>query len=234
MERGKIYVSHSSIMTLMFSVQRVILSWFVLLLTVPTSTTTLAWNINNQNKQSTRKQWLANTVAAAISVVATAPAAFAAPPFAIIAEELGYFPVQNDQGRTVYVAKRVSRESSDQAIQLAKYLNQQGVAVYETYWCPHSARQRELFGKEAWALLKHVECSPQGYQGQPMVCQKEGIDGYPTWKLKANSKKKSELLSGERPLSMLAEASGYSGTFDEALEQNVPPMIGSGSCQLRK
>eukprot|EP00547_Thalassionema_nitzschioides_P001752 CAMPEP_0194216712 /NCGR_PEP_ID=MMETSP0156-20130528/19533_1 /TAXON_ID=33649 /ORGANISM="Thalassionema nitzschioides, Strain L26-B" /LENGTH=197 /DNA_ID=CAMNT_0038945543 /DNA_START=113 /DNA_END=706 /DNA_ORIENTATION=+ len=196
------------------------------------TTTTLAWNVNHHNKPSARRQWLANTVAAAISVAVATPVAVAAPPFAIISEELGYFPVQNDQGRTVFVAKRISRESSDQAIQLAKYLNENGVAVYETYWCPHSARQRELFGKQAWSILKHVECSPQGYLGQPLMCQKEGIDGYPTWKL--GSKKNSELLGGERPLSVLAEASGFSGTFDESLEQNVPPMIGSGSCQLKK
>ena len=48
----------------------------------------------------------------------------AAPPIAVIAEELGYFPVQNKDGEVTYIPKRVQRQSSDQAIELAKRLKE--------------------------------------------------------------------------------------------------------------
>ena len=54
----------------------------------------------------------------------------AAPPIAVIAEELGYFPVQNRAGDLVYVPKRVQRESSDQAIELAKKMSEKGAVMY--------------------------------------------------------------------------------------------------------
>lgn len=48
--------------------------------------------------------------------------ASAAPPIAIIAEELGYFPVTNKAGETVYVPAKVRRKSSEQSIKLAQHL----------------------------------------------------------------------------------------------------------------
>jgi len=186
---------------------------------------------------SSRRQWFRNIIATTTAVATTAaavPAAIAAPPIAIIAEELGYFPVTNKGGNTVYVAKRIQRDSSDQAIELAKHLSNQGAVVYETYWCPHSSRQRELFGKQAWAILSRVECSSQGFQSQAQLCtEKERIDGYPTWKFK-KSGGKMITVDGERDLSVLAEASGFKGKFDESLEKNVPPMLGSQTCKLNK
>jgi hypothetical protein len=57
-------------------------------------------------------------------------AAWAAPPIAVIAEELGYFPVQNKAGEVVYVPRRIQRQSSDQAIELAQKLSQAGAVMY--------------------------------------------------------------------------------------------------------
>jgi hypothetical protein len=110
---------------------------------------------------------------------------------------------------------------------LALHLRTIHATVYETYWCPHSARQRELFGRQAWDILlqNHVECSPKGYRGQPTICLSKQIDGYPTWIIRG------KVISGERPLSELAKASAFPGKFDETLEQNVPPSLGSSSCQ---
>ena len=54
----------------------------------------------------------------------------AAPPIAVIAEELGYFPVQTKAGDLVYVPKRVQRQSSDQAIELAKKMSEKGAVMY--------------------------------------------------------------------------------------------------------
>jgi hypothetical protein len=173
-----------------------------------------------------RRQWIATAAASLASSVAIGQQqpASAAPPFAIIAEELGYFPVTNKNGQTVNVPKLVKRNSSEQAMELARHMNSKGVKVYETYWCPHSARQRELFGKQAWAIIDHVECAPNGYNAQVKMCS--SIDGYPTWK---TGKKE---VSGERPLSVLAEAFGFPGTFDESLEENPPPGLGSAACKL--
>lgn len=57
-------------------------------------------------------------------------AANAAPPIAVIAEELGYFPVQNKAGEMVYIPKRIQRQSSQQAIDLAKKLSKAGAVMY--------------------------------------------------------------------------------------------------------
>jgi len=46
----------------------------------------------------------------------------AAPPMAVIAEELGYFPVTNRNGDTIYVSARVKRHSTEQAVALAEHL----------------------------------------------------------------------------------------------------------------
>lgn len=151
--------------------------------------------------------------------------ASAAPPIAIIAEELGYFPVRNSAGDVVYIPKKVKRESTDQAIQLAKYMRQHNIVMAGTYWCPHTSRQKELFGAAAWNELEYVECSSKGYNGNPKLCARNKVDGYPTWII-GNGK----LLPGELPLSEIAEAIGFKG-FDEELEaKNPPPLLGS-SCK---
>jgi hypothetical protein len=132
--------------------------------------------------------------------------AVAAPPFAVIAEELGYFPVMvqppgSSTSMVQYVPKRVQRTSTQQAIDLAHYIrtSQEKVVLAGTYWCSHTSRQKELFGAEAWNELNasvnsqppasmrngkgfmYVECAPQGYHGNPTICSNLGVDGYPTW-----------------------------------------------------
>jgi thiol-disulfide isomerase/thioredoxin len=156
-------------------------------------------------------------------------ATIAAPPFAIMAEELGYFPVSNNEGGVMYVPKRVARASSQQAIELATHLKKQKIVFYGAYWCPHCARQKELFGREAWGILaakNYVECDGRGYGGNPAICVTNKIDGFPTWKMGKN-----ELVSGEVPLSILAAASKYPGVFREDLEENLPTSLGSSKCK---
>mmetsp|Transcript_17269 Transcript_17269/g.47836 ORF Transcript_17269/g.47836 Transcript_17269/m.47836 type:complete len:254 (-) Transcript_17269:233-994(-) len=149
--------------------------------------------------------------------------ASAAPPIAVIAEELGYFPVQNKDGQVQYIPKKIARASTDQAVQLAKTMQQQGVTMYGAYWCPHCARQREVFGKEAWSYINYVECSPKGFGFQGMC---SNVDGYPTWKRKTGR----DIISGETSLEALAKAVGFAG-FDPALEDPVP-LVGS-TCKIR-
>lgn len=158
----------------------------------------------------------------------------AAPPMAVIAEELGYFPVRNRAGDLVYIPKRVVRQSSEQAVLLAAKLREEGVAVFTAYWCPHCARQSELFGREAWEeQIRRVECSPAGYGANPSLCLAKQVDGYPTWIFPKNNNRAEPLvISGERPLSELAQAVGFSG-FKPELETNLPPLPGSAACKQK-
>merc|ERR1712238_226449 len=183
----------------------------------------------------------------------------AAPPFAVMSEELGFFPVTNSAGQTVNIPAKVKRASTDQSILLAKHLKavrsivlmkfsckifffffsndfvwlhilQSKSIMYGAYWCPHCSHQRELFGREAWSYITYVECSPKGYGFDAVALSSKDIDGFPTWTF-PNGKKKSTTLtsSGEMPLERLAKLSGYKGSFNVALEGFVPNS--SGSCQ---
>jgi hypothetical protein len=160
--------------------------------------------------------------------------AHAAPPMAVIAEELGYFPVRNKAGDLVYIPKRVSRPSSEQAVRLAEKLRQEGVAVFTAYWCPHCARQGELFGRQAWEeQIRRVECSPAGYGANPSLCLAKNVDGYPTWIFpKTATRAEPLVISGERPLLELAQAVGMRD-FNPKLETNLPPMPGSAACKQK-
>jgi hypothetical protein len=151
----------------------------------------------------------------------------AAPPIFVIAEELGYFPVTNSKGETVYVSKRVTRESSEQAKELAEYLARKRVVLAGTYWCPHTSRQKELLGRQAFAKISYVECSSRGYGGNPAWCLSKQIDGYPTWIFPDGRR-----VSGERPLAEIAKEAGFRD-FEANLETNLPPPIGSGACSIR-
>jgi len=154
----------------------------------------------------------------------------AAPPFAVISEELGFFPVTNSAGQTVNIPAKVKRKSTDQSIRLAKHLKASKSIMYGAYWCPHCSHQRELFGREAWSYITYIECSPKGYGFDAVALSSKDIDGFPTWTF-PNEKKKGTTLtsSGEMPLERLAKLSGYKGSFDVALEGFVPDS--SGSCQ---
>jgi hypothetical protein len=188
---------------------------------------------SSDGPKTTRRQWLQNYFACG-TVVASAgggsawilgeQSANAAPPIAIIAEELGYFPVQNKEGQVMYIPKKVQRKSTDQAIELAKAMKEKGITMYGAYWCPHCSRQKELFGQEAWGYINYVECSPKGY-GFKGTCK--NVDGYPTF---MDNKRGRVNVSGERPLDFLAQEVGFK-EFDPSLEDLVP-MIGT-SCRLR-
>jgi len=148
----------------------------------------------------------------------------AAPPIAVIAEELGYFPVRNKEGQVMYVPRKVQRKSTDQAVELAKMMKDKGISMYGAFWCPHCSRQKELFGREAWGYISYVECAPKGY-GYKGTCK--NVDGYPTFR----DKRGRVNFSGERPLEFLAKEVGFQG-FDASLEDEVP-LVGT-ACKLRK
>ena len=173
-------------------------------------------SLHNQYPTTDRRSWFQQTMVLGGAIATTGPvrSATAAPPIAVIAEELGYFPVQNREGEVVYIPKKVKRKSTDQAVELAKLMNEKGISMYGAFWCPHCSRQKELFGQEAWSYINYVECSPKGY-GFKGVCK--NIDGYPTFK----DKRGRINFSGERPLEFLAKEVGFKD-FDPTLEDTLP------------
>ncbi|CAJ1958704.1 unnamed protein product [Cylindrotheca closterium] len=193
-----------------------------------------AYALNPEQIPASRRNFLrtiAATTATAASISSAAlllptDSAQAAPPIAVIAEELGYFPVQNRNGDLVYVPKKVQRQSTDQAIELAKMLTEKGMVFYGAFWCPHCSRQKEIFGAQAFSLLNYQECAPKGY-GFKGVCK--DIDGYPSFRSKGGMLRKTIDFSGERPLSYFAEQVGFA-SFDPSLEGEVP-MVGT-ACKL--
>ena len=94
--------------------------------------------------------------------------------------------------------------------------------MYGTFWCPHCRRQKEIFGKEAWAKIPYVECASNGYKANQKLCTANDITGFPTWKFK-NGKE----ASGEMSLQQLAEIAGYKGTLQDSLEIEPPELAGS-------
>ena len=109
----------------------------------------------------------------------------------------------SDMGRGVPPA--VTSASTPQTIELAEHLTSTGAVMYSAYWCPHCHEQKELFGKEATAKLKVVECAPDGRNSQKALCDSKKIEGFPTWEING------KLDSGVKPLAKLAELSGFKG-----------------------
>ena len=77
----------------------------------------------------------------------------------------------------------VTSESTKESIQLAKYLNDNGVVKYSAYWCPNCLYQSELFGKQAYRELNVVECARDGINSQTKLCIDKKIKGFPTWEI---------------------------------------------------
>jgi uncharacterized membrane protein/glutaredoxin len=96
--------------------------------------------------------------------------------------------------------------STPATLALAEHLTATGVVMYSAYWCPHCHDQKELFGKEATAKLKIVECAPDGRNSQAALCASKKIEGFPTWEIKGR------LDSGQKSLAQLAAMSGYKET----------------------
>jgi uncharacterized membrane protein len=100
----------------------------------------------------------------------------------------------------------IKATSGEAEIELARYLTKSGAKEYIAWWCPHCHEQKELFGKQAYPEIKHIDCDPQGKDDpQPDLCQKVGIQGFPTWEING------KLYPNVQPLERLAQLSGYKG-----------------------
>ena len=103
------------------------------------------------------------------------------------------------------VPPAVIASSTPEAIALAEHLSGSGAAMYSAYWCPHCHEQKELFGREATAKLKVIECAPDGRNSQKALCDSKKIEGFPTWEING------KLDVGVKPLAKLAQLSGFRG-----------------------
>ena len=97
----------------------------------------------------------------------------------------------------------VSSESTKESIELAKYLNNNGVVKYSAYWCPNCLKQSELFGKQAYRELNVVECAREGINSQTQLCIDKKIKGFPTWEING------KLILGVLSLKELSKLSGF-------------------------
>jgi hypothetical protein len=108
--------------------------------------------------------------------------------------------IAGDPGRAIMTTSGASE------LALVKHLNKKGVRMHGAFWCGACSAQKTLFGKEAFAKLKYIECDPRGINPKPQVCNQVGVRAYPTWKF-PNGNNTAGVLS----LSALADASGYTG-----------------------
>lgn len=93
---------------------------------------------------------------------------------------------------------------STPAEKLAKCLTQKGVIMYGAYWCSHCANQKKDFG-DAFQFVHYQECDDKGPSGNSEICQKAGIESYPTWIFPQHAK-----MEGEQSFEDLAKASACS------------------------
>ena len=99
----------------------------------------------------------------------------------------------------------ITSTSGESEIALARHLKQIGAKEYVAWWCPHCHEQKELFGKEAYSYINHIECDPKGKNPRPDLCQAAKIQSFPTWEI--NGKQ----YAGVQSLKELAQLSGYKG-----------------------
>ena len=97
----------------------------------------------------------------------------------------------------------VTSDSTKESIELAKYLNDNGVVKYSAYWCPNCLNQSELFGKQAYRELNVVECARDGINSQTKLCIDKKIKGFPTWEING------KLFLGVLSLKELSNLTGF-------------------------
>ncbi|WP_320673527.1 vitamin K epoxide reductase family protein [Prochlorococcus sp. MIT 1341] len=97
----------------------------------------------------------------------------------------------------------VTTKSTPAKIDFARYLTSQGIVQYSAYWCPHCHEQKEMFGREAAAELRIVECASDGKNNQHELCVRKGIEGFPSWEING------QISSGVKSLEQLSELTGY-------------------------
>merc|ERR1712238_346392 len=109
---------------------------------------------------------------------------------------------------------KITSNSSQRALELAKTLKGMDAKMYGAYWCSHCYDQKETLGKQVFDSdtstkfttkstdtnlysLEYVECAKDGYNSQTKLCKSKEIPGYPTWEIQG------KLYPGEQELDEL-------------------------------
>ena len=97
----------------------------------------------------------------------------------------------------------VTSESTNESIEFAKFLRDNGVVKYSAYWCPNCLNQGELFGKQAYKELNVIECSRDGKKSQTQLCIDKNIQGFPSWEIDG------KIILGVKTIKELSKLTGY-------------------------
>lgn len=76
--------------------------------------------------------------------------------------------------------------------EFAECLSLSGTTMYGTFWCPHCANQKALFGS-SFKYINYIECSSADGRSQLPECRAAGINSYPTWEFADGSRVEGEL-----------------------------------------
>lgn len=93
----------------------------------------------------------------------------------------------------------------DKYVSFADCLVQKEVKIYGAYWCPKCAKQKKMFGTDAFKKINYIECDPRGYNAKPDLCLEKKIQRYPTWEFKDG-----KMMIGIQELGALSEKTGCS------------------------
>jgi len=88
----------------------------------------------------------------------------------------------------------------------AQCLTDEGVTLYSSEFCSVCKRQKDLFG-ESYRNLNVIECSPQGENAQPELCQDKKIKATPTWMVE----KDGEVVKKQIGFMTVEELRAFSG-----------------------
>jgi hypothetical protein len=86
--------------------------------------------------------------------------------------------------------------TSPETIAFAKCLTEKEAKMYGAYWCPHCQDQKKEFG-DAWSEINYIECSLPGGRGVTEICEKSGIESYPTWEFAGGDRLTGKLSFGQ-------------------------------------
>lgn len=103
------------------------------------------------------------------------------------------------------VGWQITTTSGESEIALARHLKEIGAKEYIAWWCPHCHEQKQLFGKEAYSYINHIECDPRGKDPRPDLCRAAKIQGFPSWEING------KIYPNVQSLKNLAKISGYQG-----------------------
>jgi len=84
----------------------------------------------------------------------------------------------------------------------AKCLTDSGTVMYGTFWCPHCAKTKAMFGS-SFQYVNYVECDPRGDDEQSFLCIEKEIEAYDTWEFASGDR-----VIGEPSFEQLAAGSG--------------------------